>query len=253
MSSTVPLLLLEEDVEGGGKPEPSTSSSLEHDFAYRNNVHNANIKIRMAFLRKVYGLISMQLLMTTVMSAVFIMCEPVKQFVQQSSWMVTTSFILTMGILIALHIKRREHPTNLILLAAFTVVQSYSVGTIVTFFEVRLVLEAMVITMAIVLGLTAYTFQSKRDFSFMGFGLFAGLCALLVGGIIQIFVQSTAMNLLLSVGGALIFALFIIYDTHMLMHTLSPEEYILAAINIYLDIINLFLHILQILAHANRQ
>lgn len=38
-----------------------------------------------------------------------------------------------------------------------------------TFFEVRLVLEAMFITMAIVIGLTAYTFQSKRDFSFMGF------------------------------------------------------------------------------------
>ncbi|KAF7987726.1 hypothetical protein HCN44_003589 [Aphidius gifuensis] len=251
-SSTVPLLLLEEDVEGGGKPEPS-SSNLEHDFAYRNNVHNAHIKIRMAFLRKVYGIISIQLLMTVTMSAVFIMCEPVKLFVQQSSWMVLMSFIATIGILIALHIKRREHPTNLILLAAFTVVQSYSVGTVVTFFEVRLVLEAMVITMAIVLGLTVYTFQSKRDFSFMGFGLYAGLCSLLVGGVLQLFIQSTALNLLLSVGGALIFALFIIYDTHMLMHTVSPEEYILAAIDIYLDIINLFLNILQILAAANRQ
>lgn len=45
MSSSAPLMLVEDDVEGGGKPEPS--SDLENDFAYRNNVHNAHIKIRM--------------------------------------------------------------------------------------------------------------------------------------------------------------------------------------------------------------
>ena len=51
----------------------------------------------------------------------------------------------------------------------------------------------------------------------------------------------------IAVGGALLFALFIIFDTHMMMTKLSPEEYIMAAINLYLDIINLFLHILRLL------
>ncbi|XP_011307519.1 protein lifeguard 4 [Fopius arisanus] len=248
--ATVPLLLAEEDVENGGKSDDS--SNIQNDFAYRNNVHNAHIKIRMAFLRKVYGLISVQLLLTVVISAVFILCEPVKQCVQQNSWMMGVSFFATFGILIALHFKRREHPTNLILLGAFTIILSYSVGTVVTFFDVSLVLQAMFITMAIVIGLTVYTFQSKRDFSFLGFGLFAGLSALLIGGIMQLFLQSPILERLTTIGGAILFALFIIYDTHMLMHILSPEEYILAAINIYLDIINLFLHILQALAAAKR-
>lgn len=88
--------------------------------------------------------------------------------------------------------------------------------------------------------------------NFFFFSLFAGLTSLLVGGIVQIFVQSTALELLIGIGGAMLFALFIIYDTHMLMHVLSPEEYILAAINIYLDIINLFLHILRALAAARQ-
>ena len=48
--------------------------------------------------------------------------------------------------------------------------------------------------------------------------------------------------------GALVFSLFIIYDTHMIMRKLSPEEYIFAAINLYLDIINLFLHILRMMS-----
>jgi len=247
--AAIPLLLIEEDVEGGGKEE---NEGIQNDFAYNNNVSNANIKIRMAFLRKVYGLLSIQLLMTVVVAAVFMTCEPVKLFVQRNNWTVGLSFILTMVTLIALHVKRREHPINLILLGAFTLIQSYSIGIIVSMYETAVVLEALFITLVVVCGLTAFTFQAKRDFSFLGFGLFAGLCALLIAGLIQIFVQSTAMELVIGIVGALLFSLFIIFDTQMLMRTLSPEEYILATINIYLDIINLFLHILRALA-ASRQ
>ena len=55
-------------------------------------------------------------------------------------------------------------------------------------------------------------------------------------------------NFQLDFKGALVFSLFIIYDTHMIMRKLSPEEYIFAAINLYLDIINLFLHILRMMS-----
>lgn len=50
----------------------------------------------------------------------------------------------------------------------------------------------------------------------------------------------------------MLFSLFIIYDTHMLMRRLSAEEYIFAAINLYLDILNLFLHILRILSRDRK-
>lgn len=56
---------------------------------------------------------------------------------------------------------------------------------------------------------------------------------------------------LIAVGGAILFSLFIVFDTHMMMHKLSPEEYMLAAINLYLDILNLFLHILKLLGERN--
>ncbi|XP_046612169.1 protein lifeguard 4-like isoform X1 [Neodiprion virginianus] len=248
--ATVPLMFAEEDIEGGGKEE--TSNGIENDFAYNNNVQNANIKIRMAFLRKVYGLLSVQLLMTIVVAAICMLSKPVRLFIHQNEWMVGLSFFMTLGFMMALIFKRREHPMNLILLGAFTLVQSYTVGVIVTMYDQAIVLEALLITLTVVAGLTAYTFQTKKDFSFLGFGLFAGLCALLVGGILQIFVQSTGFELLLSIGGALLFSMFIIFDTQLLMRTLSPEEYILATINLYMDIINLFVHILRALA-ASRQ
>jgi len=47
----------------------------------------------------------------------------VKEVVQGNSWMLFPAFLLSMGLLIALHVKRKETPINLILLAAFTVVE----------------------------------------------------------------------------------------------------------------------------------
>lgn len=69
----------------------------------------------------------------------------------------------------------------------------------------------------------------------------------MVGGILQIFIASSAFELFLAVGGAFLFSMFILYDTHVMMEKLSAEEYILATITLYLDIINLFIHILRIL------
>ena len=69
------------------------------------------------------------------------------------------AFFLSIGLLIALHIKRKESPINLILLAAFTVVEAYTVGVLVTFFDQSVVIQAFFLTAAVVIGLTAFTFQ----------------------------------------------------------------------------------------------
>lgn len=66
----------------------------------------------------------------------------------------------------------------------------------------------------------------------------------------QLFFWSQTLEFVLSIGGALLFCGFIIFDTHMIMHKLSPEEYIMASINLYLDFINLFIYILRILQAA---
>ncbi|XP_014228405.1 protein lifeguard 4-like [Trichogramma pretiosum] len=244
-----PLLFSDDDIETGGK---EGQENIENDFAYRNNVQNASVKIRMAFIRKVYSLLSVQLLMTVIIGSIFCMVSPVKLYVSQNVWPVMVSFFLTFGILIALHFKRKEHPTNLILLACFTMVQAFTIGIVVSLYDVVLVIEALFITLAVVIALTAFTFQTKRDFSSMGAALFSLLCVLIIGGILQIFIQSSAMELLICVGGALLFSLFIIFDTQLIMKTLSPEEYILATINIYMDILNLFLYILRILEMARK-
>jgi len=60
------------------------------------------------------------------------------------------------------------------------------------------------------------------------------------------------MHVALSVAGAAIFSLYIVFDVYMISRRLSPDEYISAAISLYLDILNLFLHLLRILAAMQR-
>jgi len=63
----------------------------------------------------------------------------------------------------------------------------------------------------------------------------------------------SAAELGMAIGGAFLFSAFIIFDTQMIMTRVSPEDYIMATIQLYLDIINLFIEILRILNHANRR
>uniref|UniRef100_A0A0A9ZCR4 Protein lifeguard 4 n=1 Tax=Lygus hesperus TaxID=30085 RepID=A0A0A9ZCR4_LYGHE len=243
--ATIPLM---DDVEYGGKND----EGIEDDFMYRNNVHSASVQIRLGFLRKVYSLLFVQLLLTTVIGFTLIAVEPAKLFVQENTWMITLGFISNIVILIALHIKRKETPINFILLAIFTVVEAYTIGVIVSFYDQYVVLQAFLLTVLVLGGLTAYTFQTKRDFSNLGIVLFSALIILIFGGLIQLFIRSTAFEFAISIFGAFIFALFIVYDTQNLMLRVSPEEYILATIELYLDIINLFLYILRALDAARR-
>ena len=82
----------------------------------------------------------------------------------------------------------------------------------------------------------------------MGAGLGSALWVLIIGGLLASLTGLGAMHFALAVGGAVIFSLYIVYDVYLISSRLSPDEYISASISLYLDIINLFLRILHILA-----
>ncbi|UJR27018.1 hypothetical protein I4U23_008323 [Adineta vaga] len=227
-------------------------SSIEDDFMYGSNVASCHVYIRMQFLRKVYGIVAAQLCLVAIVSTIMVTNDGVKLFFQNHPGFLLLTFLATMVSLLAVYVKRLEYPTNFVLLGLFTLFESFTIGTIVSFFDKMLVIQAVILTAVIVLGLTMYTFQTKRDFSFMGAGLYAFLCVLIAGGFLQIFIRSPVMELSLALGGALVFSLYLVYDTQQIMRKTSPEEYIDAAIQIYLDITRLFIEILRILEAARR-
>uniref|UniRef100_A0A8D2CVP2 Transmembrane BAX inhibitor motif containing 4 n=1 Tax=Sciurus vulgaris TaxID=55149 RepID=A0A8D2CVP2_SCIVU len=234
-----------------GEPDPRyPCSSIEDDFNYGSCVSSASVHIRMAFLRKVYTILSLQVLLTTVTCTVFLYFESIRTFVHESPALILVFALGSLGLIFALTLNRHKHPLNLYLLFGFTLLEALTVAVVVTFYDVYIILQAFVLTTTVFLGLTIYTLQSKRDFSKFGAGLFALLWILCLSGFLKIFFNSETVELVLAAMGALLCG-FIIYDTHSLMHKLSPEEYVLAAISLYMDIINLFLHLLRFLEAVN--
>nr|XP_046235240.1 protein lifeguard 4 [Scatophagus argus] len=227
-------------------------SSIEDDFSYGTNVATASVQIRMDFLRKVYTLLSLQISLTTATSAIFMFSHTIKEFVLSSPAVVLISALGSLVLLLALAMYRHQHPVNLYLLLVFTVLEAVSVATALTFYEYSTVLQALFLTCAVFAGLTAYTFQSKKDFSKMGAGLFACLWILITASFMRFFFNRDSIELLMAGAGALVFCGFIIYDTNLLMKQLSHEEHILASINLYLDTVNLFLHILRLLGSMKK-
>ena len=98
----------------------------------------------------------------------------------------------------------------------------------------------------------ASAYRAALDIAPSAAGAYAGLGSalwiLILGGLIASLTGLPTMHFALAVGGAVIFSLYIVYDVWEISKRLSPDEYITAAISLYLDIVNLFLHILRILA-----
>ncbi|HZT41160.1 MAG TPA: Bax inhibitor-1 family protein [Chthonomonadaceae bacterium] len=113
--------------------------------------------------------------------------------------------------------------------------------------------EAAILTAAVFGGLSLYAIQSKRDFSFMGGFLFVGLLALVVTGIVLIFVHAALLQTIYTFVGVLIFSGYVLYDTSLILKKLGPNDTVTGAISLYLDLINLFWFILQLLMEFNRR
>jgi len=125
-------------------------------------------------------------------------------------------------------------------------------------FRADAVLLAVGITAVICLALTAFSFQTKWDFTAMGSGLFVCLVVLVIFGFLAMFLRNTfpILNLIYACLGALLFSVYLVYDTQLMIggkhkYSISPEEYIFAALNIYMDIINIFIYILTIIGSSS--
>ena len=94
-------------------------------------------------------------------------------------------------------------------------------------------------------GLTLFAWQSKIDFSFLGAGLYGALWLLIVTGILALWLHYQWLRTAYALAGSLLFCVFIIYDTYLITSKLGYDDYIIAAIELYLDIINLFMYILM--------
>lgn len=210
-------------------------------------VSSVDIGLRMAFIRKVYMVLTCQLLLSCIFAAVAILHQPTNLFIRETPGLLFAFMMMSFILICALSVVRHVYPWNITLLLMFTICESYLVASVVIFYKATSVLQAFMITVGIFCALTLYTFQSKRDFTVMGTGLFVGLLGVLFASVIGIFLPGvTIFQTVLAAAIAILFSLYVVYDTHMLIYVHSVDEWVLVSVNLYLDILNIFLSILRL-------
>ncbi|KAI4301219.1 hypothetical protein L6164_034519 [Bauhinia variegata] len=215
-------------------------------------------ELRWSFIRKVYSIISLQLLATIAVAAIVVSVHPIAHFFVSSSGGLALYIVLIITpfiVLCPLYYYHQKHPVNYLLLGVFTISLAFAVGMTCAFTSGKVILESVILTTVVVISLTLYTFWAARrghDFNFLRPFLFGAVLVLLVFALIQILFPLGKISVMIyGCLASIIFCGYIVYDTDNLIKRFSYDEYIWAAISLYLDIINLFLSLLTIFRAAD--
>ncbi|MBL0691624.1 MAG: Bax inhibitor-1 family protein [SAR324 cluster bacterium] len=212
-------------------------------------VAEVSLSERLAFIRKVYSLLALSLFFGIVAGA-FTMNSPEFLLFVVNNMMIF--FIAEIGFLIAANFVKKESSLSFIMMNAFTVLTGITTAPIVYVYK-DVALQAALTTVAIFLGLTFYTFVSKKDFSFLGGMLTVSIIAMVVLGLLNAFwFQSGITQLFLSGVGVLVFSGFILYETSNIMRVYPTNMAVQASLALYISILNLFISLLQIFGGGRR-
>ena len=202
------------------------------------------------FIKQTYQLFAASLLAATAGAYVGIgMAEAI------ASWFFGL-VILEFALLFGLYAAKKKAGLNLILLFGFTFISGLTLAPLLTSIlgmagGAGIVANAFMLTTVAFGGLSMFAMNTKRDFSVMGKMLFITLIVVVVASLMNIFFQSSIMQLVIASVSAILFSAFILYDTQNIIKG-RYETPIEGAIALYLDFLNLFVALLQILGIFGR-
>lgn len=221
-------------------------------------------QIRSAFISKVYTLLFLQLLVATILIAWFALHKPTKDYMIQYGapylYGAFGLFLVTYMVLVCVESARRSFPWNLILMGLITL----SYGLIAAIFSARF----QTVTVLCAFGATAFaTIVVALLARYSPFDMTTCGCGLCILGLIHLIVSITLMLILVPMGygttasyliagsGAFLVSLYMMFDMQLIMGgrscELSPEEYILGATLLYIDILQLFQYMLILFGGRN--
>ncbi|XP_035825955.1 protein lifeguard 2 [Aplysia californica] len=250
------------DARGSDNSEPAVPKATDDSGMF--SAAFSDKAIRRGFIKKVYLILFSQLLVTFGIICLFIFVEPVKNWVQNDGlWFYICAYATFLVLYIALVCcpsVRKKYPGNFICLGIFTLAFSYLTATISSFHDTGIVLMAAGITAAVCLAISIFAMQTKIDFTMCSGLLFVLVMVFFFFGwacLITNLTWGTSHILNCVYGGlaALVFGLFLIYDTQQVMggrkYELSPEEYIYGALQLYIDVVYIFIIILGFMGKSN--
>jgi len=198
-------------------------------------------------LRNTYQLLSATLLFSALAAGISMMLN-----------LPHPGMVLTLGGyfgLLFLTTKFRHRDLGIVFVFALTGFMGYTLGPILNAYLAmanggQIVMTAMGATAAIFLGLSSYVRVTRKDFSFLGGFLLAGIIVAFVAGLSAIFLQVPGLSLVVSSVFVMLMAGLILYQTSSIIHG-GETNYIMATVTLYVSIFNLFTSLLHLLGYMN--
>jgi FtsH-binding integral membrane protein len=209
---------------------------------------------RATLVRRTYGLVFVSVIITA-LGVAFCLSQPAL-FNAVNAHPFITAIAMFAPLWMALR-ARREFPKNIILTLIFTFIEGIFIAPFLAIAEQRapgVIGQAGILTLSTFGVLTLYAAVSKRDYSAWGSFFIIGLWVLIATSLLNFFFQSAVASLWIAGATVLVFSGLLVFDTWRLLRTnqYGPDDYVPAAVNIYLDLLNLFLALVRLLGGGRR-
>jgi len=210
---------------------------------------------RATLVRRTYGLVFISVIVTALGVAFGFTQPALMQAVAQHP--IITMLAMFAPLFMAMQ-ARRSFPRNIILTLVFTFIEGIWIAPFLFMAERSnpgIVGQAGLLTLSTFGVLSLCAVMSKRDFSAWGSFFIVGLWVLIATSLINIFVGSAMASLWIAAGTVLVFSGLLVFDTWRIVRSgqYGPDDYVPAAVNIYLDLLNLFLAIISLLGGGRRR
>lgn len=246
----VEIRINDEDYQGEEEEEEIEDQSIHIEASMRNG-----------FIRKVYGILSIQLIITFGFVLLFQLPSIKKAILSNiqlaGNILIFTSFSFFCLFLILACCRNlsRTVPYNYIILLSITLCEAISCAIISSCYSFQIVSIALLLTIVTTLTITFYACTTKTDFSYSRVILLIAFSQLFMVGLVSLIFQFRILYTLYTFLSTIMLGFYLVYDTQLIMgkfgYGYSVDDYIFAAMEIYMDIIRLFLMILRLLAEVS--
>ncbi|KTE46409.1 MULTISPECIES: Bax inhibitor-1/YccA family protein [unclassified Sphingopyxis] len=208
-----------------------------------------------SYMLSVYNYMASGVLLTGIVALLAFNTGVTLSLVQSPLWFVVALSPLAFVLVLSFGINKLSTTAMQAIFWTFAVVMGLSMSTIFLRFGMGSIAQTFFATAAAFIGLSLYGYTTKKDLSGFGTFLIMGVVGIIVASVINLFVQSSALMLGISIIGVLIFAGLTAYDTQKIKSMyfyvrgsdMMGKSVIMGALNLYLDFVNMFTFLLNLL------
>ncbi len=210
---------------------------------------------RATLVRRTYGLVFVSVIVTALGVAFGLTQPAVMLAVREHPIITLIAMFAPLWMAMRAH---RDYPKNLILTLLFTFIEGVWLAPFLYMAERAspgIVGQAGILTLSTFGVLSAYAVFSRRDFSAWGSFFIVGLWVLIATSLLNLFFQNVLASLWIAAGTVLVFSGLLVFDTWRIVRSgqYGQDDYVPAAVAIYLDLLNLFLAIITLLGGGRRR